>query len=189
MRKTIYRSLIARGQIYTLGSNAEGRLGVGSRSIDRASHPTLVESIAHNKCIKISCGWTHTLAVMGNEIFILLILKYLIESGELYSWGAGESGALGTGSLDNAWTPTRISLENKIFLSAKKISAGAFHSAFVSELGTLYVCGSGDAGQLGTGKREKEVFPVQMTLMTERVKDVACGVYHTLILTGNFSMT
>jgi len=57
--------LIARGQIYTLGSNAEGRLGVGSRSIDRASHPTLVESLANNKCVKISCGWTHTLAVMG----------------------------------------------------------------------------------------------------------------------------
>jgi len=158
-----------RGHVYTIGSNAEGRLGIGSRSIDRVSHPTLIESLLSNKCMKISCGWAHTLALM--------------ESGEIYSWGAGESGALGNGSSENTWAPTRISLENKVFLSAKKISAGAFHSAFVSELGTLYVCGSGDAGQLGTGKREKEIFPVQMTLMTERVKDVACGVYHTLILT------
>jgi len=82
--------------------------------------------------------------------------------------------------------PKKFQLAPSILLSCQ-VQHKFFTSLTRKELGTLYVCGSGDAGQLGTGKREKEVFPVQMTLMTERVKDVACGVYHTLILTGNFN--
>ena len=52
------------------------------------------------------------------------------------------------------------------------------------DVGTLYVCGLGDSGQLGTGKRDKELVPVHMSLISEKVRDVACGTFHTLILTG-----
>mgnify|MGYP003877910365 CR=1 FL=1 len=53
------------------------------------------------------------------------------------------------------------------------------------EYGDVYVCGAGDAGQLGTGKRERELTPVHLSLISEKVTQVACGIFHMLILTGN----
>src|SRR5581483_9850114 len=47
------------------------------------------------------------------------------------------------------------------------------------------MCGDGDAGQLGTGKRDQELKPVQLSLISETVSEVSCGIFHTLILTGN----
>ena len=58
-----------------------------------------------------------------------------------------------------------------------------------TEYGNLYVCGAGDAGQLGTGKRDRELTPVQLSLITDRVSQVACGIFHTLILTGEILET
>lgn len=46
------------------------------------------------------------------------------------------------------------------------------------------MCGDGDAGQLGTGKRDSELIPIQNSLISDIVVDVACGISHTLILTG-----
>ena len=66
----------ARGQIYTLGSNAEGRLGIGNRAIDHCLTPTLVESCSHNRCVQVACGWGHTLAVMGKIEFYCVFLYF-----------------------------------------------------------------------------------------------------------------
>ena len=46
------------------------------------------------------------------------------------------------------------------------------------------MCGTGETGQLGTGRREKELLPVHVNLISEKVRDVACGAFHTLILVG-----
>jgi hypothetical protein len=45
----------------------------------------------------------------------------------------------------------------------------------------LYMCGTSDTGQLGTGRRDREVVPVKLAL-SEPVVSVSCGVFHTLIL-------
>jgi alpha-tubulin suppressor-like RCC1 family protein len=47
----------------------------------------------------------------------------------------------------------------------------------------LFVFGDNDSGQLGTGTREPELRPVPLTLVSDNVVDVACGIFHTLILT------
>lgn len=51
------------------------------------------------------------------------------------------------------------------------------------EFGNLFVFGDNDSGQLGTGTRDPQLQPVQLTLISETVADVACGIFHTLILT------
>jgi X-linked retinitis pigmentosa GTPase regulator len=154
-----------------MGSNSQGRLGIGNKSIRQSSSPCLVEDLVDYNCRQVACGWGHSIAIM--------------DRGEIFTWGVGEHGALGYGSNDSAWSPVSITLDPHNSVGAKKAAAGSRHSAFVSEIGTLYTCGSGDAGQLGTGKRDSKFVPEQVTLISERVTDVACGIFHTLILTEN----
>lgn len=56
-----------------------------------------------------------------------------------------------------------------------------------SDKGDVFVWGSNADGQLGLGKDIKQVTtPVRLEL-EETIAKVACGYYHTVFLTGNFS--
>jgi len=80
---------LAKGYIYTMGSNARGRLGIGNKSIKQSSSPCLVEACQRYKCKSISCGWGHTLAVMGmiNEYdFIISRNRRNIFLGSWRTW-------------------------------------------------------------------------------------------------------
>jgi len=59
--------IASNGYIYTMGSNADGRLGISSRGVKYSSSPCLVEVLSRYKAIKVSCGWGHTAAVVGNN--------------------------------------------------------------------------------------------------------------------------
>jgi X-linked retinitis pigmentosa GTPase regulator len=155
--------------VYSMGSNSEGRLGIGDKSLRSSSSPCLVESLSNYKAIRVSCGWGHS-AVITDE-------------GLLFTWGVGEFGALGSGSSENSWTPSKVHLPRH--LRPVDINCGSRHSGLVVDEGrskTLWMTGSGEAGQLGTGKREKEFKFVQVSL-SEDIHSVACGVFHSLVLT------
>ncbi|KAH7649421.1 hypothetical protein FG379_001047 [Cryptosporidium bovis] len=82
---------------------------------------------------KISCGSNFSLA--------------LDTKGNLYSWGQGKDGCLGTGSLEDSFVPKRIEsgFKNKI----KSITSGMFHCGAIDNESQLYVWGSNECGQLG----------------------------------------
>jgi alpha-tubulin suppressor-like RCC1 family protein len=82
-----------------MGSNSEGRLGIGDRSIRQSSTPCLVEALSRLSGVHISCGWGHTACVMNN--------------GELYTWGVAEYGALGIPDNESQWFPVRVSFPEK----------------------------------------------------------------------------
>jgi alpha-tubulin suppressor-like RCC1 family protein len=77
---------------------------------------------------KVQCGMAHTLC--------------LLENGEVYGWGYGEKGALGTGEFKSRARPARVQIEGRV----KQISAGAMHSAFLTNSGELFMCGANDNG-------------------------------------------
>ncbi|OLQ16324.1 Regulator of chromosome condensation (RCC1) repeat family protein [Cryptosporidium hominis] len=81
---------------------------------------------------KIDCGAFFTLALDHN--------------GDLFSWGQGRDGSLGTGSYEDSFVPQKIKLKNKV----KSFSAGMFHCGAIDEKNQLYVWGSNEFGQLGT---------------------------------------
>jgi alpha-tubulin suppressor-like RCC1 family protein len=54
-----------------MGSNSEGKLGVGDKLIKNSSVPCLVEGI--DKISIVRCGLAHTIALKGD--------------GNVYSWG------------------------------------------------------------------------------------------------------
>jgi len=69
------------GHVYCMGSNQDGKLGVGEKTIRNSNVPCLVEGISDVK--QVACGSSHTLA--------------LSKKGEVFSWGSGFYGALGVG--------------------------------------------------------------------------------------------
>eukprot|EP00826_Nyctotherus_ovalis_P031579 TRINITY_DN2525_c0_g1_i7.p1 TRINITY_DN2525_c0_g1~~TRINITY_DN2525_c0_g1_i7.p1 ORF type:complete len:839 (-),score=257.71 TRINITY_DN2525_c0_g1_i7:25-2541(-) len=157
------------GQIFTVGSNSEGRLGLGDRTLHQSSTPCLVEALSHCNAVKMSCGWGHTAAVMDN--------------GDLYTWGVGEYGALGVADPGSQWFPVKVTFPGRERVAITRADCGTRHTAMVDDRGRLYVCGAGDAGQLGTGSREKEALPREVAVAAEKVQDCACGIFHTLVLT------
>ncbi|OMJ68832.1 hypothetical protein SteCoe_33607 [Stentor coeruleus] len=159
------------GHVYSMGSNSDGRLGLGDKSLRQSSSPCLVEGLMNYKCVRISCGWGHTAVVT--------------EEGSVFSWGVGEFGALGNGCSENAWSPTKAVFPRT--MRGLDISCGSRHTGLIAEENRnkiLLMTGSGEAGQLGTGKREKE-FSYVIVNFTEDLQAVSCGVFHTLLLNSS----
>ncbi|CAG9312314.1 unnamed protein product [Blepharisma stoltei] len=91
----------------------------------------------------VSAGFNHNLAILA--------------SGQLVSWGSNEFGQLG--SQGNTWLESWIYEPPKVQtiyfprqfgkISISQISAGAWHSACISNTGILFTWGLGTSGQLG----------------------------------------
>ena len=158
------------GYVYCMGNNSEGRLGIGDRSVRQSSSPCLVEFLSSHIAKKIACGWGHTVVIT--------------DEGKAFSWGVGEFGALGNGSTESQWQPVAVRLPSGV--RGKDVSCGSRHTAILvddSHAQTLlFMCGAGEAGQLGTGRRDKELVPVQVSTV-EELRQVSCGVFHTAFLT------
>jgi len=63
-----------------MGSNSEGRLGIGDPSVKYSATPCPVELPARLKTSQVSCGASHTVAVAGNisyTSFFRAFLHYL----------------------------------------------------------------------------------------------------------------
>ena len=70
--------------------------------------------------------------------------------------------------------------------NAVDLSCGSRHTGIIiidrSGKRQVAMCGGGEAGQLGTGRREKELYPTVLDF-PEEIEQVACGVFHSAILT------
>ena len=105
------------------------------------------------------------------------------EDGALFVWGSGANGELGTGDTDRRLAPTRVA---GLPAPVRQVAAGEKHTAIVTEVGDLFMCGWGEYGRLGLGDEEDRTTP---TLVARAVFDgeavlmVACGGEHTAAVT------
>ena len=76
------------------------------------------------KCQKVACGYAYSCAVTVD--------------GNIYSWGAGENGRLGTGSSQDELTPVLVTTDWK----AINIFAGSVHTCAIGESGQMYTWGT-----------------------------------------------
>ena len=106
----------------------------------------------------------------------------LLDNGSLYSWGLGDYGALGNGEFRSCSTPSKVKLSSKVISALRQISCGAMHTAFLTEEGQLFMCGSNEYGELGHMRPEKVGTPTEVTFKLP-IRQVSCGVFYTLILT------
>ncbi|KAK0180100.1 hypothetical protein PV327_005776 [Microctonus hyperodae] len=166
-------TLICTGdqKIFACGSDQESQLGRGQQSVgDSSSSPVLIYDcgLAGPKIIQVAAGSHHSLA--------------LISDGSVFAWGSNLEGQLGLSGISGLVNkPTKIHLPEPI----KQISAGYYHSAFLTESKNVYVCGEAESGKLGIALDFRtQVAPKQMPLPVSAAV-IACGGHHTLILGDN----
>jgi alpha-tubulin suppressor-like RCC1 family protein len=171
------------GQLYTWGIGAAGRLGLdlteqGDPQAD-ASKPRLLQALSERPVLRVSCGHSHTGAIVSGPA-----------RNELYMWGSTATGKCGFGTIVTTEEcycsiPTRVLIgaEDR---SIKKLSCGSAHTAVVTEAGQLYIWGCGDGGRLGlgVGQLATRFEPTLVdVLRNERIASVSCGNVTTVVST------
>lgn len=164
--------LMADGSVFAFGSGVQGKLGLGD--IEFQFVPKLLNSESVKGVIfsQVVAGPYHSLI--------------LSEDGIVYSFGNGNYGQLGHGSLQDHWVPTPIDPGHFKNQKIIQIAVGNYHSLVLTELGEVYSFGSGASGQLGQGNTRNQLSPKGIedtNLMAERVIQVAAGGEFSLVLT------
>jgi alpha-tubulin suppressor-like RCC1 family protein len=128
--------------VYCWGLNTEGRLGIGS-SGGSFNSPQQVSTLSN-------VGW---IVAGGAHTCILM------PSGNMWCWGRGTEGQLGTGDFNSSDDPLQVTISNVAF-----IAAGGNHScAIMTNLRDARCWGSNSEGQLGIGSTTDATYPMQIT--------------------------
>ncbi|KAL1918298.1 uncharacterized protein VTP21DRAFT_2958 [Calcarisporiella thermophila] len=117
--------LLDNGEVYSFGRGDSSQLGLPTELLQKlnendtegsskqaVSSPTRIPGLP--PCDAIAVGTHHSLA--------------LTREGEVYSWGFGENGALGTGKEEDEITPQKIVGKRLEGYKVIRVSAGAQHS-------------------------------------------------------------
>eukprot|EP00741_Cyanophora_paradoxa_P000678 tig00000430_g653.t1 len=162
------------GRLYSFGLGAQGQLGLVSSPLVPVAGYWPTAARAHKRVVSVACGLAFTLA--------------LTDTGEVWSWGNGEFGALGLGTgvreLRLEPQPLRSLWEQRVV----RVAAGGQHAAALTEAGRLFVWGSNLYGCLGLGHCEDVEVPVPLErgpISEKRVTAVALGSAHTAAITAD----
>ena len=178
--------LTSTGQVYAMGENNFGQLGVATNSgaTTANSTPALVSLPGQTGTVtQIAAGANHSLAVTS--------------TGELYAWGDNQYGQLGSkagyGATTANPTPAIVRMANadgtptKVPLRVTEAAAGANHTLVVSTTGHVYAFGANDFAELGSSTSVSSTpTPTPVTLPGESgpVTQVAAGQDYSFALTS-----
>lgn len=160
------------GTLFSFGLNDRGQLGhsEGDEFVPVPHEVPIPESV-----VAVSAGHYHSLC--------------LTSSGNIWAWGANQSGQLGLGYQTAETCEPRIVTHLKdIYVTM--ITAGASHSMAVSKDGELFTWGEGDSGRLGHGaaksgvmnwlSQQKEWIPRRVrALETRKIVEIDGGHLHS----------
>ena len=127
-------AVLTNSTVMCWGRNNRGQLGHGTQDITAHATPAAVTSIPSSFVVEsLDVGSSHACATST--------------TGETWCWGAYDNGRLGTSSVSDSLTPTRLSAYGGG--SASSAAAGFAHSCTV--VGASAWCfGSNSSGQLGS---------------------------------------
>nr|XP_033812255.1 regulator of chromosome condensation isoform X2 [Geotrypetes seraphini]XP_033812256.1 regulator of chromosome condensation isoform X2 [Geotrypetes seraphini]XP_033812259.1 regulator of chromosome condensation isoform X2 [Geotrypetes seraphini]XP_033812260.1 regulator of chromosome condensation isoform X2 [Geotrypetes seraphini]XP_033812261.1 regulator of chromosome condensation isoform X2 [Geotrypetes seraphini] len=159
-----HRSII--GLVLTVGQGDVGQLGLGEKFLER-KRPAFV--LLPEMMVQAEAGGMHTVC--------------LSKTGNLYTFGCNDEGALGrdTSEEGSEMIPGKIELQEVVV----QVSAGDSHTAILTEDGKVFVCGSfrDNNGMIGLLEpMKKSTFPEQVHLDVPVVK-IASGNDHLVMLT------
>ena len=156
---TFVVALTEKGQVLSWGTDTTGCLGLGTDTkghvIDEAAAPCAVEGL--EQVIDIQMGSGHLVA-LNNE-------------GEVFCWGRGSRGQLGTGETTNWCRPTKV--DEARFLNEQIMQIAVLkNSTFaLSYTGVVYAWGDNTDNvlglRMGEDKREMVEWPTVLTLLSE----------------------
>jgi alpha-tubulin suppressor-like RCC1 family protein len=139
------------------GQNFRGQLGDGTFSSSNV--PVMVSGLEDVDIVAVAVGWQFSLA--------------LSSAGEVWAWGANESGQLGDDTLLDRAEPARVEgLEDIVAIEASSRTALALDAT-----GNLWTWGSGEFGQLGNGSFDEfSAEPLRIGKLATSVVDFDAGL-------------
>lgn len=153
------------GNALVCGQGDMGQLGLGEDEMEK-KRPTLLSSV--KDVVRVCAGGMHNIC--------------LTKSGDVYSFGCNDEGALGrdTSEEGSEFTPVKVTLPGK----AIQISAGDSHSACLLDDGRVFAWGSfrDSHGNMGLTLQGNKRSPVH--LVPEKTHcEIASGADHLVMLT------
>lgn len=134
--------------------------------LNNAIHTMFTSAVA-----MLACSMSHSVAVAAD--------------GSFFASGANKTGKLGTGDTVSCLAPRRGRLRTSRAGPIRQVATGDHHTAMVTDVGDLYVCGLGGAGQLGLGdcRQQNALTRVPRSAFDAKpVLMVACGGNFTVVL-------
>lgn len=161
-------ALTETGLAYSWGYNDRGQLG--HENLTTKIHlPKLIESMKDKKLGFAAVSYHHSAVVT--------------DTGELYTFGMNDCGQLGLDHTQHQSTPQLVkALEGH---EVTMVSCGLYHTVICTASGELFPCGKNDYGQLGLGHSHQMKVPSLVGLSNEMVSFVACGYYHSIVVTSS----
>jgi len=159
------------GKLFGWGTQTAGQLGVND--VVLRSQPTQIASLTGLVLDSVSSPVSITFisSFVAGDLF-----SVGTSSGNLYSWGNGANGRLGSGATTSRSTPTQVGALNT-WLS---VSTGGTENTFALTTSyNLYSWGRNNIGQVGDNTTVDKSSPVQIgaalntNLMTDMIKTVA----------------
>lgn len=121
--------------------------------------------------------------VVSGAFYTLILTK----GGQVFAMGKEDFGVLGIGKAKRgncgADTPTLVSALRDQRVTA--VSAGGWHSCFLTDSGGLYTCGKGEYGRLGNGDEKSKGLPTLVSPPAVTVSAVSAGGSHTIWTTSD----
>lgn len=129
------------GVVLCWGNNSAGQLGTGYQNEGSAT-PVQVSGATRFKALPRNMGSTHSCAIER-------------DNSELFCWGNGDRGQLGTSTKQSSGNPTRVVNSS----GASSASLGGYHTCITYENGNASCWGSNSHGELGTGDGHERLTP------------------------------
>lgn len=145
----------SEGEVYAWGTVSAGSLGDKETS---SADPVHVEFPTDEDEDSYFYDGIVISSVAAGDSFSLA----LTEEGQLYGWGANDSGQLGDASFTNRSTPVAVNAPEDVTFS--QITAGARHTVALDSDGNAYAWGSNKAGQLGNGTNSFSAVPTSVSM-------------------------
>jgi alpha-tubulin suppressor-like RCC1 family protein len=175
-----FAAIDAEQRLWVWGRNERGQLGTGSTKNVYVPQPSK-ELVG---VVSAAVGRSHSLAATAD--------------GSVWGTGEGAKGQLGVGKAPPA--PLTVWTKTKPFLPAGRtvtaLACGGDFSLALDNAGALYVCGSEEYGQCGTGRTGEriiaagkvgydsiETFTLVAALAGEKITAIAAGTNHAVALT------
>lgn len=161
------------GIVLVHGSGDCDQLGLGDDVRERKK-PTLVKSLLGVGISSVACGGLHTICIST--------------TGQLYSWGCGDDGALGHPCGDNDSQPSLVQLPTDVVI--RMVACGDSHSCAIDATDRLWQWGSyrDNDGYVGialpTSQIAEKTFVPGLVPGVGAIYRVACGAHHTIALSS-----
>ena len=131
------------------------------------------------RVVKAALGGAHTIVLCERFVSPRLTNPWGVET-QLYAWGFGRHGQLGTDLVTDLPTPQIVKMPK--WERVVNISAGKSHSCAVTVYGQVYSWGKGWFGVLGQGDDTLKIAPCLLETTKNMILKVSCGQMHTTAL-------